>query len=268
MAPGRGRQGFDPDIKIQVPARPICSAPSRVNPSSASLPETTIGKKASDPPVRVLLISDHLIICAGVRLLIERQPALEVLGEIRSHMEDLDKIREKPDVVLVDANWDERNCLASLTRILERLGESRVLVLMDTCDSKFCAQLAHLGALGVVSLKQSVDILIKAIKTVHAGEMWFDRSTMASLIRDAKRPSSYHGDDAEAVQISTLTRREREIIECLGQGLDAGAIARQLFISETTVRHHLTSILDKLGVHDRFELIFYAYRHGLAIPPV
>jgi DNA-binding NarL/FixJ family response regulator len=216
----------------------------------------------------VLLIGDRLIVCAGVRLLIEKEPAMEVLGEIRCHLEDLDKIQEKPDVVLVDLDSNERDCLASLSNILERVGEARVLVLTGTCDSKLCSHLAHLGILGVVSTKMPVDILIKAIRTVHAGEMWFDRSTMASLVRNVTRPRLQHGNDLEAVQLSTLTRREREIIECLGRGLDAGAISRQLFISKTTVRHHLTSILDKLGVHDRFELVFYAYRHGLAAPPV
>jgi len=268
MAPGNGRQRLRPDSNPRVRARPIRSGPGTVNPASATLPETEIGPKTSSPPIRVLLISDHLIVCAGVRLLIEKQPAMEVLGEIRSHLQDLDKIREEPDVVLIDLDWNERDCLAYLSRIIERLEGARVLVLMGTCDSKFSSRLAHLGALGVVSKKQPVDILIKAIKTVHAGELWFDHSTMASLVRDVTRVGLRHGSDAEATRISTLTRREREIIEFLGRGLDAAAISSQLFISETTVRHHLTSILDKLGVHDRFELVFYAYRHGLATPPI
>ena len=267
MAPGNGRQRLRPDSNPRVRARPIRSGPGTVNPASATLPETEIGPKTSSPPIRVLLISDHLIVCAGVRLLIEKQPAMEVLGEIRSHLEDLDKIRENPDVVLIDLDWNERDCLACLSRILKRLGEARVLVLIGTCDSKFCSHLVRLGALGAVSTKQPVDILLKAIKTVHAGEMWFNRSTMASLIRDVTRANLQHGNNSEAAQIAALTRREREIIECLGRGLDADAIARHLVISETTVRHHLTSILDKLGVHDRFELVFYAYRHGLAVPP-
>jgi len=268
MAPGKRKQRSRSARKPRWGAPGIPSGPGTAGPPSADLTEATIACEPSVPPIRVLLISDHSIVCAGLRLLIEKQPAMEVLGEIRSHLEDLDKIRENPDVVLIDLDWNERDCLACLSRILKRLGEARVLVLIGTCDSKFCSHLVRLGALGAVSTKQPVDILLKAIKTVHAGEMWFNRSTMASLIRDVTRANLQHGNNSEAAQIAALTRREREIIECLGRGLDADAIARHLVISETTVRHHLTSILDKLGVHDRFELVFYAYRHGLATPPI
>ena len=96
---------------------------------------------------------------------------------------------------------------------------------------------------------------------MHAGEIWLDRANTAEvLVRVARRRRT---EDLEGAKIATLTRREHEIIALVGEGLKNRLIAVRLFISEATVRNHLTSILDKLGLSDRFELAVYAYRVGL-----
>ncbi len=143
----------------------------------------------------------------------------------------------------------------------------RVIAFMDFCDDGLLRRIARLGAMGVVSKAQAVETLVKAIKKVHSGEIWFDRATMAGVIHDLAQPNRLARDEEAAARIATLTKREREVIQNLGQGLNAEAISKRLFITETTVRHHLSSIIEKLCVYDRFELVFYAYRHGLAFPP-
>jgi DNA-binding NarL/FixJ family response regulator len=122
--------------------------------------------------------------------------------------------------------------------------------------------------MGLVLKEKPGDVLLKAIERVHAGEIWIDRTVIASVITEMTRHSNGEEQDSEEYKINSLTAREREVVTLVGEGLKNRDIAARLFISETTVRHHLTSIFDKLGVSDRFELAIYAYRHGLARVPV
>ncbi len=119
--------------------------------------------------------------------------------------------------------------------------------------------------MGTVLKSVPPEVLIKAIRKVHAGEIWLDRATTAHVLsRIAGRCRS---SDIETSKIASLTKREREIIALIGEGLNNAAVAGRLFISVSTVRNHMTSILDKLVVADRFELAVYAFRQGLVKYP-
>ena len=119
--------------------------------------------------------------------------------------------------------------------------------------------------MGLVLKEQGAEVLIAAIEKVHSGEAWLARSRTASVLSGVSRSSP---NNEEALKIESLTKREREIIALTAQGFKRSQIAEKLFISDSTVRNHLTSILSKLELSDRFELVFYAYRHGLSKPPV
>ena len=107
--------------------------------------------------------------------------------------------------------------------------------------------------------------VVKAIEKVHSGEVWLNRSMTASVLAGLVRGNGEI--DLEAAKIITLTKREREICTLIGEGLKNKQIAQRLFISEPTVRHHMTSVFTKLGVTDRFELIIYSFRYHLAKLP-
>ena len=119
--------------------------------------------------------------------------------------------------------------------------------------------------MGLVLKEQGAEVLIAAIEKVHSGEAWLARSRTASVLSGVSRSSP---NNEEALKIESLTKREREIIALTAQGFKRSQIAEKLFISDSTVRNHLTSILSKLELSDRFEVVFYAYRHGLSKPPV
>ena len=106
--------------------------------------------------------------------------------------------------------------------------------------------------------------MIKAIKKVHHGEVWLDRLTMGSVLQEMTEEKQA---DPDQEKIASLTEREREVVSLVGEGLKNKQIAAKLFISETTVTHHLSSVFSKLAVSDRLELIIYAFRHGLAKLP-
>ena len=119
------------------------------------------------------------------------------------------------------------------------------------------------GVIGVVFLTQQVEVLIKSIRKVHAGEVWIERSMVAGLLTNLSRSRLGLSIDPEAESIARLSRRERQVIQLIGKGFKNQQIGSQLCISETTVRRHLTSIYSKLGVSDRLELLVFANRKGL-----
>jgi len=109
--------------------------------------------------------------------------------------------------------------------------------------------------------------LMKAIEKVFEGEVWYDRTKMGSVFTDMLSSGKQKDVSSDEAKIAMLTERELEVINLIALGLKNKAIGEKLFISETTVRHHLTSVFGKLGVGSRLELIIYAFKHGLARMP-
>ncbi len=219
-------------------------------------------------PIRIVLIDDHVIVRTGLRLLLERQPGLLVVGEAKNGAEALAlAAQEHPDIMLLDLNLNGESGLDLIPKLLRAAERGRVLVLTGVRDAEVHQQAVGLGAMGVVLKEHSAEVVVKAIEKVHAGEVWIDRAMMASMLTDLARGQAAPTVDPAAAKIALLTEREREVIRLLGEGLKNKQIAERLYISETTVRHHLTSIFSKLGVSDRLALVLYAYRYGLAKSP-
>jgi DNA-binding NarL/FixJ family response regulator len=137
-----------------------------------------------------------------------------------------------------------------------------VIVLTGIRSKELQERALRLGARGFVTKENSADVIIRAIAKVRDGELWFDRATVGAAVGRMLHRQS----DAEAAQ-AKLSPRELEIVRLVGEGLKNGEIAQRLFISEKTVRNHLTVIFDKIGVTDRLHLAIYAYRRGLARLP-
>ena len=153
-----------------------------------------------------------------------------------------------------------------LPQLLAVSSQAQVLILTALRDAGLHQRAVCLGAMGVVLKDNPTEIFIKAIHKVSTGEAWLNRSMTANVLSKLVRLNEEQ--EQESVKISALTKREREIITLIGEGLKNRQISARLFISEATVRHHLTSIFDKLNVSDRLELIIYAYRHNLIKPLV
>ena len=133
-------------------------------------------------------------------------------------------------------------------------------------DFQICSQAIQMGVSGVVEQLQPPQVLLKAIKKVHCGEVWFERSLMANFLISLSPVRHEFMLNNETEHIAQLSDREHEVIQLIGEGLKNKIIADKLCIGETTVRHHLTSIYNKLGVSDRLELLVYALGHGLIKP--
>jgi DNA-binding NarL/FixJ family response regulator len=193
---------------------------------------------------------------------------MRVIGETASSIADLESAAGHAEIIVVDLDSCPAPVLDFAADILESAGRARVLILTDTRDSEICRRAISLGAMGVVHKTAPVEVLFRAIEKVHAGELWLDRALMAGILREVSAVNEHKGDvDGAAARIAKLTKRERQVVAFLGKGMKTSEIADQVSVSETTVRHHLASIFNKLGVKDRFELVFYAYQQGLAVPP-
>jgi DNA-binding NarL/FixJ family response regulator len=193
---------------------------------------------------------------------------IEVVGETSDRPDDVRRMlaEQAPDAVLLvmDGRGEQEiSMLGLLADIAER---TNVLIAMAHGDAALHTQAIELGARGVVLLDQPGQVLIKAVLKVAEGEVWLDRARTAGLVDRLTRRRNID-EDPEIVKIESLTIREREIVTLVTEGFTNKDIADRLFISEATARNHLTSILDKLDVSDRFQLTVYAFRRGLVLCP-
>jgi two-component system nitrate/nitrite response regulator NarL len=218
----------------------------------------------ANEPVRIVIVDDHALMREGLRMLLENHPHLAVVGEAANKAQTLTEVaRSRPHLVLLDLDLGGDNALDFMNELFSLDDNLRVLVLTGVRDPEMHRKAVQLGAMGVVLKDRASEVLIKAIEKVHAGEVWLDHSTVAKLLNDARRSRDPKRIDPEIARIQSLTPREREIISLIAEGAGTKQLATRLFISEKTVRNHLTVIYSKLDVSDRLELSLYAVRHGL-----
>ena len=224
----------------------------------------------SATPIRVFLLDDHRTVLWGLRRLIEgERPRMEVVGSTTSADQALVEIPEaRPDVILLDLDLGDRSGLDLLPQLRD-ISSARVLVLTGIRDGKLHEQAIMGGACGVVTKESPAETLLLAIEKASAGEMWLDRNATARIFMELSRRGRAEAPDPVAMRVATLTAREREVVAELASDASATTrrIAQRLFMSEHTLRNHLTSIYDKLDVGSRVELYAFANKHGLAGPP-
>ena len=216
-------------------------------------------------PIRILLIGGYAVLRSGLRLLLESFPDFSVIGEFESCSDALLAAGDGLDVIMLDPDSGDLADLGLLAEL--SLTSNRVLLLTGSRDPELHLRAIQSGVMGLVGKEKPIEALVEAIKRVNAGEVWLDSSLMPGLLNEALRAREPKNSDPEANRISMLTEREREVVTLVGEGLKNRQVGDRLFICETTVRHHLTSIFDKLGVSNRHELMLYALSHGLAKLP-
>lgn len=216
-------------------------------------------------PITIMIIDDHAVIRSGLRMLIEHDQRMQVVAQAGNRIDALERAASsQPDVIILDLLLGEDDGLSFLPELCQATPNSRVLVLTGVQNPDSHRRAIRRGAMGIVLKEHAADQLLKAIKKVHEGEVWIERSMMGSMIQELNKPPMV---DPEVTKIESLTDREREVIALVGEGLKNKQVGERLFISETTVTHHLSSVFSKLEVSDRLELIIYAFRHGLAKMP-
>ena len=210
--------------------------------------------------INIFLICDLSIFRTALRLLIESESRFQVVGEATDANTAVEQIASfRPDIILVDVSDIDEMALLPLST--PEIAKIPVLILTRKDQVEFYQQCLKLGIKGLVSKQNGAEVLYKAIEKVCEGEFWFDRSIMGATIRHMLNEKQSFLDNPAVQKANGMTEREREVVELICRGMKNKGIAEKLFIAETTVRHHLTSVFNKLDVSSRLELVIYAFKH-------
>src|SRR5690349_10695595 len=191
--------------------------------------------------ISIIIIDDHSIVREGIRMIIENDDELKVVGETDNMPDAISMIgREKPDIVLLDLDLDKVLSLDSIGGIFGASRDSKVLILTGVIDEELHKRAILEGARGIILKHHAGTILLKAIKKVFQGEAWIDRTLTARLLDEANKTAQQNREEEK--KINTLTARECEIIKLIAEGLVNKEIANRLSVVEKTIRNHLTVI--------------------------
>lgn len=210
--------------------------------------------------IRVVLVDDQALFRAGVRMLLASQPDLDVVGEAGNGREGVALVRAtRPDVVLMDIRMPVMDGLAATAEILAQPDPPRIVMLTTFDLDEAAARAIRQGASGFLLKDADPEFLLAAIRTVHSGSSVIAASATRELFEHfAEEPKPV------PVQFSALTDREREIFALAARGLSNSEIAAREYLSEATVKTHISRILTKLTLRDRVQLVVFAFEHGLA----
>ncbi len=215
--------------------------------------------------LRILVADDHPIVRDGLVQLLELEDDIEVCGTASNGRELLEKVPLLgPDIILLDLKMPELDGLSAMKVLKQSGGSAKVIVLTVSDNTDEFVQAMKLGASGIVLKHSAPEIIVKAIRRVHAGEIWLDTQTTAAVMHQFANG----GDETDAAvpagrRRAPLSAREREVVALVAQGFKNKEMAERMFISEQTVKNHLHNVFDKLGVSDRLELALYAIHNGL-----
>jgi len=216
--------------------------------------------------VRVMIIGDFLIFRNGLKMLLEKENYMKVVGEAADLSEALNHIHKiKPNILLVDSiEIDNGNFDFFLSA---QPFYTPIIVLTNSRNSENHRKYLLLGVDGLVSREQTAESFFKAIRKVSDGDVYFDRKLMSETIKQLIIERKSMPEKLYSYNRAVLSEREREVLMLICKGMKNKVIADNLFITETTVRHHLTSIFEKLSVNSRLELVVYAFREKMVEVP-
>ena len=212
-------------------------------------------------PVRVLLVDDHAVVRAGLRMLLSADPELLIVGEAENGAQGMRMARDlAPDVVLMDISMPDMNGIEATRHIKELCPDVAVLALTMHEDDQYFFEMLAAGASGYVPKRAAPNDLIAAIHAVRSGGVFLFPSVARVLVKDYVQRVERGGS---AGVFDILTEREREVLVLIAQGLSNPEIADKLVISIKTVNRHRENIMAKLNLHSRVELVRYAIEKGL-----
>ena len=219
--------------------------------------------------IRVLLLDDHRSVLWGLESLINSlKPRMEVVGKFTSYEEastQLEKLR--PDLVLLDLDLGAEQGIDIIPRLVQVI-DAKILILTGSRDVTLHDRAIIAGAKGVLEKANSAETILTAIERVYEGQLWVDHDRMARIIQELSKKKSAEENNPERKKIDSLTIRELHIVTAMTAraGATGSEVAKELHISESTLRNHLSSIYTKLDLTNRLELWDYAHKHKLNKP--
>jgi DNA-binding NarL/FixJ family response regulator len=221
----------------------------------------SVQQESAAEPVRVIVVDDQELFRRGLVMLLGVEPDIEVVGEAGDGVTATDlAVGTMPDVVLLDVRMPKRSGLQACMRIKEEVPSARIIMLTVSDEEHDLYEAVKNGASGYLLKDSSIEEVAQAIRVVAEGQSLISPSMAIKLIDEFKEMSR---TDREQVPTPRLTERELEVLRLVARGLNNREAAKELFISENTVKNHVRNILEKLQLHSRMEAVMYAVREKL-----
>ncbi|MFB6804274.1 response regulator [Peribacillus butanolivorans] len=213
---------------------------------------------------RIIIIDDHQLFREGVKRILDFESSFDVVAEGDDGSEAMDLVKtHKPDVVILDINMPNINGVEATKMLVNRYPETKVIILSIHDDENYVGHALKTGAQGYLLKEMDADTLIDAVRVVAEGGSYLHPKVIHNVVKEYRRLAA---DRDSAVEIRRplhlLTRRECEVLQILAYGKSNRAIGETLYISEKTVKNHVTNILQKMNVNDRTQAVVLAIKNG------
>jgi two-component system NarL family response regulator len=228
-----------------------------------AMPGTAKTDKGNDERLRVLIVDDHALFRRGLQMVLRQEEDIDVVGEAGDGHEAVEKAQElMPDVVLMDVRMPGQSGIKATEQIKDAIPHAKILMLTISDEEADLYDAIKAGASGYLLKEISIDEVADAVRSVWAGQSRISPS-MASKLLSEFAAMSKRADERQQLPAPRLTDREMEVLKLVAQGMNNRDIAKELFISENTVKNHIRNILEKLHLHSRMEAVVYAVREKL-----
>lgn len=220
-------------------------------------------------PINIALIDDHILFREGVKRILDYEADFNIVAEGDDGSVGIEIVKEyKPDVVLMDINMPNMNGVQATANLVRNYPKTKVIILSIHDDESYVTHALKTGAQGYLLKEMDADSLIEAIKVVHEGGSYLHPKITHNLVREYRRlakenvPNVVNGVIEYRKPLHLLTKRECEVLQLMSEGKSNRAVAETLYISEKTVKNHVSNILQKMGANDRTQAVVSAIKKG------
>jgi len=228
-----------------------------------AVPDESADAESPRDPIRVLVVDDHALFRRGLQMVLEQEPDIEVVGEASDGAEAVAQaVDTLPDIVLMDVRMPKGGGIDACAAIHGAVPSAKIIMLTISDEEADLYEAIKAGAMGYLLKEISIEEVASAIRAVYGGQSLISPS-MASKLLTEFASMVKKADERQQVPTPRLTDREMEVLRLVAKGLNNRDLAKQLFISENTVKNHIRNILEKLQLHSRMEAVVYAVREKL-----
>ncbi len=225
-------------------------------------PDLPAERRAREP-IRVLVVDDHALFRRGLEMVLEQEPDIEVVGEAGDGTQAVQRaVETAPDIVLMDVRMPKGTGIEACRAIKEAVPSAKIIMLTISDDEADLYEAIKAGATGYLLKEISIEEVASAIRAVQNGQSLISPSMASKLLAEFATMVK-RSDEKEQLPTPRLTDREMEVLRLVARGLNNRDIAKELFISENTVKNHVRNMLEKLQLHSRMEAVVYAVREKL-----